>query len=47
MGAEFSQAMARQFAQMIDVGLGVPVCLFSALVLAAIALKRFLFASVH
>lgn len=42
MGNEFSQAMSKQLSDMIDPGLGAVVCVLSALVLALIAIKRFL-----
>lgn len=47
MGTDFSQMMAKQVSQMISLGLGAPVCFISALVLAAIALKRFLLAPAY
>ena len=42
MGSEFSSAMSKQMSEMLDPGLGALVCVLAALVLAAIAVKRFL-----
>ncbi len=42
MGAEFSQAMAKQMAEMFDFGMGIWFCGLAALVLAGIGVKRFL-----
>lgn len=42
MGGEFSGAMAKQMADMIDPGLGALVCVLAALFLALVSVKRFL-----
>jgi hypothetical protein len=47
MGAEFSQAMAKQLSAMFHIGLGAYICAAAALVLAAICIKRFFLKPSH